>query len=503
MGRAAHARRDRGRPALGPAIAPIAFMLLYAVAVVALVPASLLTIAGGAVFGFVRGVAYLVWRSDARLDRGVSARPLRGAPRSSSAGWPTMPRFAAIERAVCAQGRRIVFLLRLSPVVPFNFLNYALGLTTISVWDFVIASARHVSWRRCVRIRGKSDGRSAGAGRAGRGAERRVLLRDSGCGACRDAGRHNRDYADRPAGASRCIIHDLMSLKMNGFWSTALLVVLAAGCRRRRPRSRRRADRRATQQKPTFQRPGRSRHERRHRPRRQGQLHPRPEEGRIRDLRRRREAGHLVDDGGHRRPRDQRAGAAAAAAARGDHPAADRAAKTDVSGRIFLFFVDDLHLQFHNTGRVRELFKKISKELVHDGDMFGIVSSGPSSIADRHDLRQDAARRSDQEDHRQRAEADRHHQRAVGRRRAERSALPRARRVLDGQRPLNNLEKVHNRRKALVYVSDGYDFNPFQDARLGLMDPNSPFAQNEFARIAEPDAAQNARRHAARRRPIR
>jgi uncharacterized membrane protein YdjX (TVP38/TMEM64 family) len=33
-----------------------------------------------------------------------------------------------------------VFLLRLSPVIPFNFLNYALGLTTISVWDFVIAS---------------------------------------------------------------------------------------------------------------------------------------------------------------------------------------------------------------------------------------------------------------------------------------------------------------------------------------------------------------------------
>ena len=35
--------------------------------------------------------------------------------------------------------------------------------------------------------------------------------------------------------------------------------------------------------------------------------------------------------------------------------------RNDVSGRIFLFFVDDLHLQFHNTGRVRELFKKISK----------------------------------------------------------------------------------------------------------------------------------------------
>jgi VWFA-related protein len=47
---------------------------------------------------------------------------------------------------------------------------------------------------------------------------------------------------------------------------------------------------------------------------------------------------------------------------------------------------------------------------------------------------------------------------------------------------LKNLESVHNRRKALVYVSDGYDFNPFQDARLGLMDGNSPFAQNEFRR---------------------
>jgi VWFA-related protein len=47
---------------------------------------------------------------------------------------------------------------------------------------------------------------------------------------------------------------------------------------------------------------------------------------------------------------------------------------------------------------------------------------------------------------------------------------------------LTNLEQVHNRRKALVYVSDGYDFNPFQDARLGLMDPNSPFAQNEMAK---------------------
>src|SRR5262249_37898902 len=50
--------------------------------------------------------------------------------------------------------------------------------------------------------------------------------------------------------------------------------------------------------------------------------------------------------------------------------------------------------------------------------------------------------------------------------------------MLDG---LKNLEQVHNRRKALVWVSDGYDFAPYKDARYGTMDPNSPFEQNQAA----------------------
>jgi VWFA-related protein len=56
---------------------------------------------------------------------------------------------------------------------------------------------------------------------------------------------------------------------------------------------------------------------------------------------------------------------------------------------------------------------------------------------------------------------------------------------------LDNLEKVHNRRKALVYVSDGYDFVPFQGSRLGTMDPNSPFQQNEFQRMQNQANQQN------------
>ena len=123
---------------LGPA-APIAFILIYAFAVVALIPASLLTIAGGAVFGLVRGVIF----SLIGATLGSTVAFLLGryvARRLVARRLAAMPRFQAIEKAVSARGRRIVFLLRLSPVIPFYFLNYALGLTTISAWDFVAAS---------------------------------------------------------------------------------------------------------------------------------------------------------------------------------------------------------------------------------------------------------------------------------------------------------------------------------------------------------------------------
>jgi VWFA-related protein len=156
--------------------------------------------------------------------------------------------------------------------------------------------------------------------------------------------------------------------------------------------------------------------------------------------------------------------------------------KNDVSGRIFVFFVDDLHLQFHNTGRVRDLFKRISKELVHDGDMFGIVSSGPSSIA--VDMTYDKSRLD--EAIKKIAGSELKPTDIInGPSGAEGPSEVRYRAHVAFSTIndlLQNLEQVHNRRKALVYVSDGYDFNPFQDARLGLMDPNSPFAQNEFSR---------------------
>src|SRR5205807_4544907 len=166
--------------------------------------------------------------------------------------------------------------------------------------------------------------------------------------------------------------------------------------------------------------------------------------------------------------------------------------KNDVSGRIFLFFVDDLHLQFHNTGRVRDLFKRISKELVHDGDMFGIVSSGPSSIA--VDMTYDKSRL-DEAIKKIAGSELKPSDIIQGPSGAEGPSEVRYRAHVAFSTVndlLNNLNSVTNRRKALVYVSDGYDFNPFQEARLGLMDPNSPFAQNEFARSQNQMAAQNS-----------
>jgi VWFA-related protein len=55
--------------------------------------------------------------------------------------------------------------------------------------------------------------------------------------------------------------------------------------------------------------------------------------------------------------------------------------RNDAAGRIFLIIVDDLHLDFGNTARIRDLFKRIANTLVHEGDMFAIVSTGPSSLA--------------------------------------------------------------------------------------------------------------------------
>jgi len=118
---------------------PIAFIAGYALAVVAFAPGSVLTLAAGALFGLVRGtvlvfIAATLGASLAFLVARYAARPWVERRLAASPG------FAAIDRAIAAQGRRIVFLLRLSPAFPFSLLNYALGLTQVRFVDALVAS---------------------------------------------------------------------------------------------------------------------------------------------------------------------------------------------------------------------------------------------------------------------------------------------------------------------------------------------------------------------------
>ncbi len=120
-------------------LGPIVFVAGYVVATVAFVPGSLLTLAAGAIFGLVKGAALVLLAATLGASAAflVSRYVARGAVERRLAG---NPRFAAIDRAVGREGRKIVLLLRLSPVFPFNLLNYALGLTRVSFGDFIVAS---------------------------------------------------------------------------------------------------------------------------------------------------------------------------------------------------------------------------------------------------------------------------------------------------------------------------------------------------------------------------
>jgi VWFA-related protein len=139
----------------------------------------------------------------------------------------------------------------------------------------------------------------------------------------------------------------------------------------------------------------------------------------------------------------------------------------DAAGRILLFVVDDLHLDFRNTGRIRELFKKIRTMLLHDGDMWGMVSTGPSSIAIdvNYDLkRYDEAMKKISGSGLKPSDIIEGPQGSQGPSEVRYRAHVAFSTAYD---LMTKMSQVQNRRKAVVFVSNGYDFNPFPDARAG------------------------------------
>ena len=141
----------------------------------------------------------------------------------------------------------------------------------------------------------------------------------------------------------------------------------------------------------------------------------------------------------------------------------------DTAGRVFLLFVDDLHLDFQSTPRTRDLFKRMLKNLIHEGDMFGIVSTGTSSLSiqltyDRQVL-DDAIKRITGGGLKP-ADIVTGMQSSQGPTELRHRAHVAFSTAYD---LMKNLEKLHNRRKAVIWVSSGYDFNPFEKARLEQM----------------------------------
>ncbi|MBF2027152.1 MAG: TVP38/TMEM64 family protein [Oscillatoriales cyanobacterium C42_A2020_001] len=121
------------------AIGVLAYIAIYNLATVLFIPGSLLTLGGGAIYGVFWGSVYVFTAA----TLGAICAFLIG--RYVAQTWVEKriegnTTFTAIEEAVAKDGLKIVLLTRLSPIFPFNLLNYAFGVTRVSLKDYVLGS---------------------------------------------------------------------------------------------------------------------------------------------------------------------------------------------------------------------------------------------------------------------------------------------------------------------------------------------------------------------------
>ena len=144
-----------------------------------------------------------------------------------------------------------------------------------------------------------------------------------------------------------------------------------------------------------------------------------------------------------------------------------KARSDDTAGRVLLIFIDDLHFEPEHSPQVRKLLQTLGETLIHEGDLVAVVSSGPSYIAVGPTYDKKLVME------------------AVGKIRGSGLTAAEIFKMLDtSQGPadvraraqmafysaydiLGELEKVNNKRKAVIYISTGYDFDPFAEGRKG------------------------------------
>jgi len=119
------------------AAGPIVFMVIYAIGTVFFVPGSVLTLAGGALFGPLLGTFYNLTAAT------IGAMISFIASRYLAHDWvekKTGGRLKQLKQGVEEEGWKFVAFVRLVPLFPFNILNYALGLTKIKFSHYSIAT---------------------------------------------------------------------------------------------------------------------------------------------------------------------------------------------------------------------------------------------------------------------------------------------------------------------------------------------------------------------------
>ncbi|MCA0374771.1 MAG: VTT domain-containing protein [Gemmatimonadetes bacterium] len=120
------------------AIAPVAFIVAYIIATVCMLPAFLLTMAGGAIFGIIPGAALVMVGATigAVIAFTLGRTVLRGWVAARVAQNETL---TVIDRVIGEDGLKLMFLIRLSGAAPFVLTNYALGVTTVRLPHFALA----------------------------------------------------------------------------------------------------------------------------------------------------------------------------------------------------------------------------------------------------------------------------------------------------------------------------------------------------------------------------
>jgi uncharacterized membrane protein YdjX (TVP38/TMEM64 family) len=115
------------------------FILVYAVATVLMAPGSILTIGAGFAFGLWKG--FLAVSAGATIGASLAFLVARFIARDKiEAIAQQNEKFRNIDNEIGKQGAKLIFLLRLSPAIPFNLSNYFYGLTAVKFWSYVLAS---------------------------------------------------------------------------------------------------------------------------------------------------------------------------------------------------------------------------------------------------------------------------------------------------------------------------------------------------------------------------